>query len=288
MSFYKGIDVSYHQGSIDWEKVKRDGIQFAILRDGYGRFLDQKDKKFEENYKNAKAAGIPVGAYHYSYATDVEGAKKEAEVCKKFIEGKRFEYPIAYDVEDSKQSNLSRKELTEIVRTFCSEMEEAGYYVCIYASLSWLKNKLDMSALKDYDVWLAHWASTPGYNGSIGLWQNSSKGSVDGICGHVDTNVSYKNYPSVIKKAGLNGYKIDSSGKEIKELKAGDRIKLKSAPLYISSKAKLKVRKANGIFYAYDGKEINGRYRITGNKNKVGKKPVGFNVTGWINKEDAM
>ena len=288
MPEYKGIDVSSFQGNIDWEKVRTAGKQFAMIRDGYGRYLDQKDKRFEANYAGAKAAGIPVGAYHYSYATDVDGAKKEAEVCMKFIEGKRFEYPIAYDVEDPKQAGLSKSALTNIARTFCETLEKNGWYVCIYASLSWLNNKLDMQALRNYDVWLAHWAAAPGYNGAFGMWQSSSTGRVNGISGNVDLDTAYKNYENIMKKNGLNGYKVDGSGGEIKELMAGDRVTLKNAPLFISATAKIKSRTLSGVYYAYDGVEINGRYRITNSPANVGKKPTALYVTGWINKEDSI
>lgn len=96
----KGIDVSKHQGKIDWHRVKNSGVDFAILRAGYGKYDNQKDERFEENYSNAKNAGIKLGAYHYSYAKSVDDAKKEAEIFLKWISGKQFEYPVAFDVEE--------------------------------------------------------------------------------------------------------------------------------------------------------------------------------------------
>lgn len=202
----KGIDVSKYQGNIDWAKVKAAGVQFAMLRGGYGRYDSQKDTKFEQNYKGAKAAGVPVGAYHYSYAKTVEQAKQEAQICLGWLKGKQFEYPIAFDIEDPSQHNLGKAALTAITNAFCETVEKAGYYVCIYASKHWLDTKLDMNALKRYDVWVAQWTSKCTYNGAYGIWQNNDIGKVNGINGRVDTDIAYKDYPQIIKAAGLNGY----------------------------------------------------------------------------------
>ena len=201
----KGIDVSVYQGNIDWAKVKASGIGFAILRVGYGRCDDQKDKMFEQNYKNAKAIGMPIGIYHYSYAKTADNARQEAKTCLKWIKGKKFEYPVAFDIEDKSQTNLGKATLTAIAKAFCEEIEKAGYYPCIYASKSWLDNKLDMSALK-YDVWVAQWTNTCTYKGAYGIWQNSDNGSINGISGRVDTDISYKDYPTIMKTTGKNGY----------------------------------------------------------------------------------
>ncbi|HRV00009.1 MAG TPA: GH25 family lysozyme, partial [Ruminococcus sp.] len=102
-STMKGIDVSVHNGNIDWQKVKAGGIQFAILRAGYGRLASQKDERFEQNYSAAKAAGVPIGAYWYSYAMSEDEARLEADVFLSIIKGKQFEFPVYYDVEEKKQ-----------------------------------------------------------------------------------------------------------------------------------------------------------------------------------------
>lgn len=204
---YKGIDVSTWQGNIDWNKVKADKIEFAIVRGGYG--TSGKDGKFEQNYKNAKAAGVPIGVYHYSYAKTIQESKKEANFCISYLEGKKFEYPIAFDIEDESQLNLSSDKLTSVVKAFCSEVQKAGYYVCIYSNLHWLKNRLNMSDL-NYDIWLAQWTSKPTYGGSIGIWQYTDKGKVKGINGNVDMDIAYKDYLKIIKSAGLNGYKKET------------------------------------------------------------------------------
>ena len=202
-----GIDVSYHQGLIDWAAVKKAGVRFAILRAGFGREISQKDGCFEENYAACKAAGIPVGAYWYSYATDTAAARKEAATCLKAIEGKSFESPVWFDQEyEPGIKALTDRQRVEIVKAFCNTLEDAGYYTGLYCSRDWLKNYLIPNQLKAYDVWVAAYASDPG---SVplpyGMWQYSSTGHIQGIAGNVDLDVAYKDYPSIIRKAGLNG-----------------------------------------------------------------------------------
>lgn len=202
MAQYKGIDVSKHQGKIDWTKVKAAGVQFAMLRAGYGRYDNQKDEQFEANYKGATAAGIPVGAYHYSYATTAEQAKQEAEVFLGWIKGKNLTYPVAFDIEDKKQANLGVSVISDIIRAFCEMVEAAGYYVVVYANKDWLTNRIDADCKSRYDIWLAQWTSEPTYTGSYGMWQYTSDGTVDGIAGRVDMNIAYKDYPSIIAGMG--------------------------------------------------------------------------------------
>lgn len=207
----KGIDVSTWQGDIDWKKVKADGIEFAMLRSSFGKENPDKqtDNKFWQNYKNAKAAGMPIGAYHYSYATTVEDAKKEADFFLNIVDGCQFEYPVAFDIEDTSQMYLGKDRITDIIMTFCERVQAAGYYVSLYTNLDWISNRIDMSRAKAFDVWLAQWSSKPTYNGSFGMWQYTSSGSVSGISGNVDMNIAYYDYPSIIKAAGLNGFSVD-------------------------------------------------------------------------------
>lgn len=207
----KGIDVSTWQGDIDWKKVKADGIEFAMLRSSFGKenIEKQTDNKFHQNYKNAKAAGMPIGAYHYSYATTVEDAKKEAAFFLSIVKGCQFEYPVAFDIEDPSQMYLGKDRITDIIMAFCERVQAAGYYVSLYTNLDWISNRIDMSRAKAFDVWLAQWSSKPTYNGSFGMWQYTSSGSVSGISGNVDMNIAYYDYPSIIKAAGLNGFTAD-------------------------------------------------------------------------------
>ena len=203
---FRGIDVSRWQGKIDWEKVKKAGAQFAILRAGFGRAIDQIDPFFYANYEACKAIGLPVGAYWYSYATDTAAARKEAATCLKAIEGKSFEYPVWFDQEyEPGIKALTDQQRTDIVKAFCGALEDAGYYTGLYCSRDWLQNYLIPSQLKAYDIWVAAYSSTPG-NVPLpyGMWQYSSKGKMPGISGNVDLNIAYKNYPAIIKNAGLN------------------------------------------------------------------------------------
>lgn len=200
---YKGIDVSKWQGAIDWQKVKAAGVQFAMLRAGYGRYAAQKDPYFETNYKNAKAAGVKVGAYWYSYAKTTEQAKQEARVFLDVIGAKSFDYPLALDVEENATAALGKQVVSEIIRAFCEVIEAAGHYVMVYANKSWFEAYIDDDCKKKYDTWLAEWRDDkPTYGGNIGIWQYTSKGEINGISGDVDMNVSYKDYPSII--AGMS------------------------------------------------------------------------------------
>lgn len=211
----KGIDVSRHQGNINWGHVDAD---FAIIRAGYGREVSQKDGQFENNYAGCKSNKIPVGCYWYSYALDAEDAKREAKACLEVIKGKTFEYPIYFDIEESSQAELSADKVTEIIKAFCDEVEKAGYWVGVYSFANFLTNKL-----KDknrYAVWVAHTnTAKPNYNGNYGMWQYSHTGRVKGISGDVDLNYCYFDYPTAIKKAGLNGFKKKSEDKKSEDKK---------------------------------------------------------------------
>lgn len=216
MAEYKGIDISTWQGAnVDFNKVKGSGIQFAILRSGFGGLASQKDRQFENNYAKAKAVGLPVGTYWYSYATSVESARREAKACLEVIKGKQFEYPIYFDLEDPTQANLGKDVLSDMIVAFCSEIENAGYFAGLYSNLYWLTSKLDYNKIKRFSIWLAQWTSKPTYSNPFAMWQYSSKGSVPGISGNVDMNISYKDFPTEIKKLGLNGFKVSEAPKPV-------------------------------------------------------------------------
>lgn len=202
-----GIDVSKHNGNIDWQKVKASGIDFAIIRAGYGKLISQKDQKFEDNYAGCKAHGIPCGAYWYSYALTPAEAVAEALTFMKAIEGKKFEYPVWLDIEEKSQFNTGKKNVSSIIRAFCNEMEKSGFWVGVYASRSAVESYIDAETQKRYALWIAEWGNKLNYAGEVGLWQCSDKGKIPGICGAVDLDISYVDYPSAIKRAGKNGYK---------------------------------------------------------------------------------
>ena len=136
----KGIDISEFQENVNYNKLKEDGIEFAIIRLGYGKNLSQKDSCFEKHFAGLKNAGIKVGAYLYSYAYIKEGAKLEAQNTLNIIKGKEFDLPIFYDMEESKQTSLGRKILTEMANEWCNIIKQAGFKAGVYANLNWFKN----------------------------------------------------------------------------------------------------------------------------------------------------
>ena len=214
MTVRYGIDISRYQGDVNFEKVKADGVSFVILKAGgseYNKSTKQcKDPKFEDNYRDAKRAMLPVGAYYYAGNGFIHGASagiKDAGHFRQLLAGKKFEYPVFIDVEQ-KVFNLYKDKVTEATLAFCTEMEQAGYYVGIYASdISGFKSKLHDEKLKHFDHWVARYNSTgPSYVKKYGIWQFSSKGKVEGIKVNVDLDYAYKNYEAAIKKAHLNGF----------------------------------------------------------------------------------
>ena len=202
---YKGIDISKWQGVIStdtFKKFKEQGISFVIIR----AYCNGKDKCFEGNYANAKQAGLNIGAYCYIYGKNVNAVISEANAFMEAVKGKTFEYPLYLDIEDSSLQNLDRTLLTNMCKAFCDTVESAGYYCGIYANPNWFDNILYKSALTAYDKWLAHWVTVPKYDNSFGgLWQYGL-GKLDGYSGDLDLNLSYRDYPTIIKNAGLNGF----------------------------------------------------------------------------------
>ena len=206
----KGIDVSKWQGVIDWEKAKKGGVGFAILRLGFTGTASRKpalDGQFRRNLAQCKRHGIDAGVYYYSTATTERQAKAEARFIIKQLKGEKLQYPVYIDTEDVLQANLSKSKLTAVVKAFCDEMEKAGYYVGIYANKNWFAEQLNDGKLKAYDKWVAQYNDKCTYSGAYGMWQYTDKGKIAGINGFVDLNKCYKDYPKIIKKAKLNGYK---------------------------------------------------------------------------------
>lgn len=203
----KIIDVSKHNGTINWTNVKNDGIDGVIIRAGFGKLISQKDAAFETNYKGAAAAGLYIGAYWYSYATTAAGAEQEARVFLECIKGKKFDLPVYLDIEDKTQVPLGKKVCTDIVNTFLGVLEAAGYFAGVYSFDSFFGSNLDESVRKRYAVWSARVENVPPKCApEWGMHQYSWNGRVSGINGDVDLNNCIKYYPTVIKGAGLNGY----------------------------------------------------------------------------------
>ena len=198
-----GIDISYCQTSVNWNELK---VDFVIMRAGYGRYASQKDNMFESHYKNACNKGIDKGAYWYSYAMSEAEAVEEAKACIEVLKGKKFEYPIYFDVEEQKQKALGKTKVSAIVKAFCSTMEAAGYWVGLYTNVDWYVNVITDDIKTRYAIWIAHWGvSKPGISGPYGIWQYKV-GRINGVSGDCDLDYGYVDYPTEIKKAGRNGY----------------------------------------------------------------------------------
>ena len=200
----KGIDISVYQQKVDFEKVKKSGIEFVIIRGAIGT---RKDTMFESHYSDAKNAGLKVGCYYYTLAKNVAEAKGEADVFLNCIKGKQFEYPIYFDIEDPSLQNLSKQVLTDIVLAWCGKVQSAGYYVGIYANPDWFTNRLDLERLKGFDKWLAHWVAVPKWKNEFGEFWQYGLTRVDGYSGEIDGDYSYRDYEKTIKTLGLNGFK---------------------------------------------------------------------------------
>jgi len=213
----KGIDVSKWQGKIDFSKVKASGYEFVIIKAGGSDKGFYQDSYFKTNYEKAKAAGLFVGAYYFA-GKNFRGIESGIADAKRFIEilkGMQFEYPVFLDIEA--QENRYKEEITDAAVAFCKEMEKAGYYVGIYASdISGFKYKLNHQRILDYVHWVARYGKEPEVCKSYGIWQYSSKGSVSGIVGSVDMDLSALDYAKIITEKGFNGYAKKTKKKEAK------------------------------------------------------------------------
>ena len=194
-----GIDVSKWNGIIDWDKVKNAGVQFAIVRAGYrgsvtGSLVE--DPQFVANMKGATAAGIPVGVYFFTQATDEKEAVEEASAVLELIRDFQLSYPVFIDTEgaggNGRADGLGAETRTLVCEAFCRTVENAGYTAGVYASRNWYNNNLQTARLENYHIWLAEYRSVPLYQGYYKTWQYTSKGKVDGIEGRVDINITYE------------------------------------------------------------------------------------------------
>lgn len=187
-----GIDISEHNGKIDFAKVKQDGINFVIIRIGWigNKENHTLDKYFEENYRNAKANGLKVGFYVYSYVNNESAMLSAINWIKKQISDKSYEYPIFLDVEDKQIANLSKDLQTILCIYFCDNFINSG----IYANLDWFNNKLNVNELLNYKIWLAQWTNAENHSANfrVDLWQYSENGKVNGINSRVDMNKCLK------------------------------------------------------------------------------------------------
>lgn len=207
----RGIDVSEHNGAVNWQSIKDSGIQFAIIRSSWGHFVE--DKMLRRNVAECERVGMPYGFYHYSYSFNEETMIQEANGFANLIQEFRPTYPCYVDMEDAdgflaNQGVVNNVALlTQIAKYFCDKVESVNYYAGIYANLYWFQTKLYSSELDPYDKWLAQWASAPTWDKPFGMWQYTSDGSVPGSSSRTDMNIAYKDYPAIITEKGLNNSK---------------------------------------------------------------------------------
>lgn len=208
---YRYIDVSRYQGAIDWAQVAAAGYKGAMLKTVSTNLKLSKradglyiDPTFEDNYRNAKAAGLDVGVYYYTYATNKDMVNAELSLLRQAVYGKELTLPVAVDVEDNKLGKLDKQSLTDLTAYALHEVEQLGFYAQLYTYTGY-KYELDMARLSSrWDVWLADYTGkTPKVDFKYNAHQHTSKGAVPGISGNVDLNVTTLNYPRIIRKKGL-------------------------------------------------------------------------------------
>jgi GH25 family lysozyme M1 (1,4-beta-N-acetylmuramidase) len=199
---HKGIDVSKYQGSIDWEKVKADGVEYAFIRLGIRGYVSGQivlDEYFEENMRGANDSGVMAGVYFFTQAVTVDEAIEEAQFVIENLADYDVPYPIVFDVEmvdgaNARANNLTQKERTDITIAFCDTIKEAGYTPMIYGNVKCFTKLLDMTRLEDYEKWYAFYDDYMYMPYNVSCWQYTEKGTVDGIKGKVDLNISYKTW----------------------------------------------------------------------------------------------
>lgn len=209
-----GIDVSKWNQEIDWEAVKEEGVEFAIIRCGYRGASSGAlviDPRYEENIQGAIDAGIPVGVYFFTQALDEVEAVEEASMVIRLIEAYDVDYPVFLDSESAggsgRADGLTAKERTAAHKAFLETISAAGYETGVYASRNWLYDRINVTDLSEYKTWLAEYAEVPAYEGYYDMWQYTSKGKVNGISTNVDLNLCYMNIDTSINHArGAAGY----------------------------------------------------------------------------------
>jgi GH25 family lysozyme M1 (1,4-beta-N-acetylmuramidase) len=203
---------------IDWVALKEAGVDFVIIKIGSTPRNNSEsgglEPTFLMDYEGAKAAGLGVGAYYYAYSSTVADTLEDARNVLKWVEGKQFEYPIYFDIEDESLKTVSRGTLTKIITAFIEELQSNGYYSAIYVNNEWLVEILDTNTMLDrFDVWYARYPLTDNptwneqkYGKQLSMWQFTDKGRVNGFNDDIDVNYCYRDYPTLMKRWGLNGF----------------------------------------------------------------------------------
>jgi GH25 family lysozyme M1 (1,4-beta-N-acetylmuramidase) len=214
MTEMNGIDVSKYQNHINWSKVDAHGIDFALVRIGMGNTANQVDPHYRENVDQALAHGLHVGGYYFGYATSPADARREADVCNQLLQPYRGKllFPIAYDYEYNSVDYFRRvmgrdptnEEIDSFACAFLDRLKSYGWFVNIYTNIDFIRSGRFKNAVKKYDVWLADYSGGPDY--PCYIQQTGSAGHIPGISGNVDIDVSFRDYPTMIRAGGYNGY----------------------------------------------------------------------------------
>ena len=275
----QGVDLSDWQGlDVDFNAIKSAGYNYVILRAGFAR---TEDKAFEGNYSRAKAAGLDVGVYLYSYANTKDGVLQEAAALKTWLKGKTLEYPVYFDLEDPETHGpMSSDDLTALALAFLDEMAADGWLVGLYSCKSWLDYKMDTKKIcAKYECWMAQYLSDgtytmyDRYDEVYGMWQYSSSGSVPGVPGRADMDVCFKDYPAICKEYGFNGYEAIGETLTLSGASAPDVIPLGES-FSVSGKVTTRVGQLTNItvgFYDQDGNQAIGR--------SVGPKATSYDLS---------
>lgn len=256
-----GIDVSYHQGAIDWNAVKASGVQFAFIR--AGSFKSGTDAYYHANMKGAIAAGIPVGIYVYSYAITPEMAANEGLFAVTVAKDYPVSLPIAYDIEDAYHRGMTPDQLQALVNAFCNTVRAAGYYPIVYSSKNWFETRIGAVS---WDVWVAQYNTACSYSRPYTFWQCTSSGAVPGINGRVDMDFQFKDYSADIPANGfktvagktyyMQNYMMTRGLMEV----GGDTYYFE--PLFGSMMTGLVATEKGTMFFGEDGKRKTGAVKI--------------------------
>lgn len=275
----KGVDISYANGNIDLGKVKAAGYDYVMIRCGYGSdLLTQDDAQFEANVRKAESLGLPWGVYLYSYATCKAEALSEVQHVKRLLKGKKPTMPIALDVEDSayytRHGCFNKATITEVVRTFIEGIRKAGYYPMIYTGIYWLAEYIDKSVYMSCDLWIAQWNHTCQYTGdNLGMWQYGGEvnylesNSISGV-GVIDKDICYRDYPTIIKNGGYNGWTKGSGGESV------------SKPELITASCELRFRYLAKEGYSNSEKQVKTLQRLLKATDYLGADKLPLTVDG--------
>ena len=223
----KGVDIGDHNGDVDFAALKRAGVEFVMLKCGYGSDITgQDDHQFEANVRKAEQYGIPWGAWLYSYALNTSQAQSELNHILRLLKNKRPTMPVALDVEDSDDYRKNHggwnfSNVTACTKLVLEGLAAAGYYPMIYTGFEEIENYIAESVYQKYDIWFAHWARSCGYKGgNLGIWQYGGEtnlidgNSIDGV-GIIDKDLCYRDYPTIIKSGGYNGWKKGITAQDV-------------------------------------------------------------------------